>query len=401
MPTQNTMATLYKKKNSPNWYAQYFNSDGTRVSRSTRTTKRREAEKIATVMEAEELERKKDSSHLPKIFSSIIETAVREATSGELTLEKTESYLRRIHQLANPNFKVVSVAEHLTEWASAQESYVSAKSLATYFDMVRRMTKAFGGTVSSKPIGDLTKADVEKALTKIVRMNVKGTQRKIKAATANMDLGAIRRALNDAVEKDYARINVAQGIRPLPTNDSTERAPFTTEEVRQLIDHPSTSDQWKGMILIAAHTGLRIGDITRLNEKNVQGTRLIVRPEKTKKTRKTIIVPLSPPCLRWIEGRKEDLFPEFKGAKTGTLSTQFVRIMERAGIPRDIVEADHAIKRRSFHSLRHTFTSWLADADVHADVRQKLTGHKSAGVHGRYSHHDEALDRAVARLPDI
>jgi len=353
-------------------------------------------------MEAEELERKRDlSSHLPKLFSSIIETAAREAASGELTLEKTDSYLRRIHQLANPNFKVVSVKEHLTEWASAQESYVSAKSLTTYFDMVRRMTKAFGPTISSKPIGELTKAEVEKALTKIVKMNVKGTQRKIKAATANMDLGALRRALNDAVEKDYARINVAQGIRPLPENDSTERAPFTTEEVRKLIDHPSTSDQWKGMIIIAAHTGLRIGDIIRLDETNVQGTRLIVRPEKTKKMRKTITVPLTPPCLRWIEGRTGDLFPDFKGAKTGTLSTQFVRLMERVGVPREIVEADHVVKRRSFHSLRHTFASWLADADVHADVRQKLTGHQSAGVHGRYSHHDEALDRAVARLPEL
>ena len=75
--------------------------------------------------------------------------------------------------------------------------------------------------------------------------------------------------------------------------------------------------------------------------------------------------------------------------------------MERANVPREIIDSDNISKRRSFHSLRHTFASWLADADVHADVRQKLTGHQSAGVHGRYSHHDEALDRAVAQLPEI
>ena len=51
--------------------------------------------------------------------------------------------------------------------------------------------------------------------------------------------------------------------------------------------------------------------------------------------------------------------------------------------------------------LRHSFTSWLAEADVHADVRQKLTGHSSAGVHARYTHHDEALERAVASLPNL
>jgi len=59
------------------------------------------------------------------------------------------------------------------------------------------------------------------------------------------------------------------------------------------------------------------------------------------------------------------------------------------------------VKRRSFHSLRHSFASWLAEADVHADIRQKLTGHSSAGIHARYTHHDEALDRAVGSLPDL
>jgi integrase len=395
------MSTLYKKRNSPNWYAQFFDSNGDRISRSTGTAKKREAEKIATKLEANEFERRSDDSHLPKQFSAIIETAVREAASGELNLAKTEDYLRRIHQLANPSFRVVSVKEHLTDWVESQKHHVSSKSIATYYDMVRRMTAALGHAVSAKPIGELTKSHVEKAHAKIVKMKVKGTKRTIKAATANMDLRALRRSLNDAVEKDLARINVAQGVRPLPETDSKEVAPFTLEEVRTLIDHSATSEQWKGAILIAAHTGLRLSDIIRLEDSHIQGTRLVIRPEKTKRSRKSVTVPLTPPCLKWIEGKKGDLFPKFKGTKTGTLSTQFIRIMERANVPREIIDSDNVSKRRSFHSLRHTFASWLADADVHADVRQKLTGHQSAGVHGRYSHHDEALDRAVAQLPEI
>ena len=49
------------------------------------------------------------------------------------------------------------------------------------------------------------------------------------------------------------------------------------------------------------------------------------------------------------------------------------------------------MKLRSFHR----FASWLAEAGVHADVRQRLTGHQSAGVHARHTHRDEALDRAM------
>jgi integrase len=75
--------------------------------------------------------------------------------------------------------------------------------------------------------------------------------------------------------------------------------------------------------------------------------------------------------------------------------------MAKAGIPREVKLDGDATARRSFHSLRHSFTSWLADNDVHSDVRQQLTGHASAGVHARYTHHDEALERAIKKLPSL
>jgi integrase len=235
----------------------------------------------------------------------------------------------------------------------------------------------------------------------IIKMKVKGTSRTISAASANMDLGILRRVLRFAVDQELARNNAAEGVRPLPKTDSIERAPFSTAEVRAMIDHKDTPDEWKGAILLAAHTGLRLGDVTSLGREHVEGSRLVIRPAKTAKSLRTLSVPLTPPSFQWIGERKGSFFPALKGRKTGTLSTQFVRIMERAGVSREIIEAGNVVKRRSFHSLRHSFASWLAEADVHADVRQKLTGHQSAGVHGRYSHHDEALDRAVAQLPSL
>jgi len=37
------------------------------------------------------------------------------------------------------------------------------------------------------------------------------------------------------------------------------------------------------------------------------------------------------------------------------------------------------VSRLSFHSLRHTFNSAIANADVPLEIRQKLTGHGSQG----------------------
>jgi integrase len=216
-----------------------------------------------------------------------------------------------------------------------------------------------------------------------------------------MDLRALRRALQAALEAGLAKANVAKDVRPLPTEDSTEKAPFTPEEVRRMIDHPKTSEEWQGAILIAAHTGLRMGDVVRLTSEHVDGTRLVIRPTKTKKAKKILTIPLTPPILAWIDGREGAFFPSLAAVKKGTLSTTFTRIMASAGVARDIIEAGDVVKRRSFHSLRHSFASWMAEADIHADVRQKLTGHSSSGIHARYTHHDEALDRAVASLPTL
>jgi integrase len=268
--------------------------------------------------------------------------------------------------------------------------------------MSRRFIDAVGPKIAAAPVGDLTKEQVEKALLKIKTFKVRGSAtRTLKASTTNMDLRALRRALESALEEGLSKANVAASVRPLPQNDSTERAPFTTAEVRAMIDHPKTSDEWKGAILLAAHTGLRMGDVVKLTSGHVDADSLIIRPAKTKRNRKTLSIPLSPAAYSWIGERDGPLFPSLARVKKGTLSTTFTRIMHSAGVERDVVEAGDVIKRRSFHSLRHSFTSWLAEADVHADVRQRLTGHSSSGIHAKYTHHDESLKRAVGALPDL
>lgn len=396
------MATLYKDKTNPNWFARFTDANGKRISRSTGTTKKREAALIAADMESQERDKKKGNPGLPSAFAAIVNAAAREAIAGELTLARAEELVHRLHRLANPDFRVVSLDQHLAGWVKSQESHVEDNTTRVYQDMHRRVVAAVGPKIAAAPVGELAKDDVEKALQKIIKMKVRGNKdRTITAATANMDLRALRRALQSALESGLAKANVASSVRPLPTDDSTERAPFSTEEVRRMIDHEKTSEEWKGAILIAAHTGLRLGDVVKLTRAHVEDSRLVIRPNKTKRDRKTLTIPLTPPCIAWIGERQGEFFPSLAKVKKGTLSTTFTRIMKSAGVPRDIVEAGDVVKRRSFHSLRHSFTSWLAEADVHADIRQKLTGHSSAGIHQRYTHHDEALDRAVGALPAL
>jgi integrase len=52
-------------------------------------------------------------------------------------------------------------------------------------------------------------------------------------------------------------------------------------------------------------------------------------------------------------------------------------------------------KTLGFHSLRHTFVSELANADVPADVRRQISGHNEEKIHERYTHLDMDSKRRV------
>jgi len=59
------------------------------------------------------------------------------------------------------------------------------------------------------------------------------------------------------------------------------------------------------------------------------------------------------------------------------------------------------VRTLTFHSLRHSFNSALANAGIAQEVRQKLTGHESPEMNKRYTHHElEPLRIAIAQIPE-
>ncbi len=96
--------------------------------------------------------------------------------------------------------------------------------------------------------------------------------------------------------------------------------------------------------------------------------------------------------------------------RTGTLSNQFYKVMEQAGIapPRKNVETGkgHTAHRTpstlSFHSLRHSAVTFLKAAGVSDAVAQAIAGHHSAAVSKIYTHLSaDDLRCAVDKLPDL
>ena len=75
------------------------------------------------------------------------------------------------------------------------------------------------------------------------------------------------------------------------------------------------------------------------------------------------------------------------GGRRG-LSETFKRVVQKAGIDPMTVKGKGIRKfsRRTFHSLRHSFNSALANAGVPEEVRMQLTGHATPMVNKNYTH---------------
>ncbi|PYK16673.1 MAG: hypothetical protein DME55_11620 [Verrucomicrobia bacterium] len=123
----------------------------------------------------------------------------------------------------------------------------------------------------------------------------------------------------------------------------------------------------------------------------------------------TVIHPALEDYLLSLPTPKSDeafVFPSLAQRDASALSKHFGKIMGRAHIEQRVIRAKsgagQSVNALSFHSLRHSFTSILANCGVAEEVRMLLTGHTTRAIHQRYSHHDlGALRDAVAVLPRI
>lgn len=397
------MATVYKRGNF--WTAQWYRQTGERIAKSTKLTKKRDAEKKAFEMEQED--REAQSEHVDK-YLGILRQAAADARAGKLDAKAAEEYILKIRRAEDETYRTLTLAEHLEQWRQARSKRVGDSASDNMRLAIEHFTAALPPKVMAAPVAELTKAHVEAAVHKIKegRPSKKDPEEFITraASTVNGDLLILRQALKEAVENGLCTTNVAKLVKPLPEDDSVDRAPFQPEDVATLLASEHTTDEWRGMILFGAYTGLRLGDISKLDASMIHDGQLIVRPKKTRrkgKQKNTLRIPLAAPLLVWLEGKEGKLFPKSAPYESSVLSNQFGRLMDRLKMKRTTTLPGGIQASRSFHSLRHSFTTWLAEAEVHEDVRKKLTGHSTKAAHAIYSHHDKTLLDAIQKLPEL
>jgi integrase len=371
---------------SPYWIACFTGPDGRRLKKSTKTTDKELAKKLAAEWEqAGKLARegRLTESHCRKVIAEMYERTVGEPL----------------------HFK--TAREHLAEWVDSKKNETEQRAYLKYRQTVYDFL-AHIGAKADRLLREITSKDIRLWRDALKR---KG----LSAPTVNHAIKILRMPFKAAHDAGYIEINPSVKNQVGALKDDARNVSkdvFTPEQLRALIK-AAPSEDWKGAILCGYYTGLRLRDISDLQWRAVdlQAGKITVT---TRKTNTDVELPIHPQFRAWLLKQtrgigKAPVFPTLAGKAGGGksgLSMSFKRIMERANIKgrllREATGEGRSQSSLSFHSLRHSFNSALANAGVAAEIRQKLTGHASAEMNAQYTHHElEALRAAVSVIPRI
>ena len=208
-----------------------------------------------------------------------------------------------------------------------------------------------------------------------------------------------------------------EGIRLRPS-DSQSRRELTMDELHRLL--AEAKGEWRSLILIGIYTGLRLGDCCLLDWSQINIAQGVIQlvPAKTRRHHQRLVtIPIHPALGSALMGKQEEGTPsqnltgpvlptvaEIYSRSRWQVSQKLSQIFKTANIQMSIrVEGrKNRTPIASFHSLRHTFVSFAANAGIPLHIVQSIVGHESTAMTRHYYHENlTALQQAVNAIPSL
>ncbi len=231
--------------------------------------------------------------------------------------------------------------------------------------------------------------------------------------TANEKIKHLRIAFKAATLPPHKVLaeNPATHIAPLATRQTARRG-FRTAEWKVLL--PVLHGEWKAMVFLALNTGgQRINDLAVLRHSAIDVAAKTVT-FFAKKTDALVCLPLLDATVTALltlptsDNPNDFIFPRLAGLAESSRSNEFIAILASVGLARKKENwrtreknktSARSTSQLSFHSLRHTATSWLKSAGVSDSIARAIVGHESKAVSQAYTHIDmETMRTALEKL---
>jgi integrase len=282
-------------------------------------------------------------------------------------------------------------------------------------DILARLKSCFSEDLGKRTLPEINKWVVEKWRSKRLKSGITW-------ATVNRDIGALKSALQKAVEWGLLESNPLSELtprnvdrRPKPrflSQDECDRLrkALETRENKLIAERernnrrrlrrgrdplPPVRDNLKPIVLVALNTGLRRGELFDLKWSDVNlGQAMLTVHGYQAKSEHTRHIPLNSEALgvleEWKNNRSDSpyVFPNKDGERLSHIRRSWGGLVEQA-----------KLKNFRFHDLRHDFASQLVMADVALNTVRELLGHADLETTLRYAHlAPEHTAAAVAKL---
>jgi integrase len=300
------MASVWKHPESQYFTACFRDQNGRQRRITTKETKRKRAQRLADEFE--------------------------KASRIKRTLRQAQAVLDRLHEelsgeeVARPIFR-----KCLENWLESKEGATAPATMVFYRKSLGKFIE-FLGPRADQPITEITKQDV------VAFRNELATQ--VTPRTTNHDLKALKMLFRNARRDGAIVDDPAEFVDTIRQRTVTAKRAFKVDEIRVILD--LADDEWRSMILFGLYTGQRLGDIASLRWNNVDllhdELRLV-----TRKTGKTMILPIAMPLRRLLESTPASDDPNApihpracatveRQGTSGNLSNQFADLLAHAGL---------------------------------------------------------------------
>lgn len=229
----------------------------------------------------------------------------------------------------------------------------------------------------------------------------KSKPRPLTPASINHALAVIRQIWNFARREGIVAGDwPGRDVKKLKVNNERTRFFSRAEADHLLIELKKASSQLHDIALISLHCGLRAGEIFVLTWDCIDFGRktLLLIDTKNGKTRTAFMSPAVNTMLQRRKSEAEDsglIFRDRRGKQIAEVSAAFGRVVNRLGLNEGIEDPRRQV---CFHTLRHTYASWLVEAGVDLYTVKELLGHKTLAMTARYSHLGENSLRQATRI---
>ena len=282
--------------------------DGRRTTRSTGTSDKKEAQRVA--------------NHF--------EDAANQGKTKKLTESRARKTIADIFALSNLDVLPSSnIKEFFDSWLKRKLLEAGDSTHSRYKTVVDQLNIYLGVRAT---------LDITHLNAKEISGFREDLSKRVSPGTVNIGLKILRSALNQAKRDGLTDVNEAERVTLLKIRKRPRREAFTELQLKRILK--AADDEWKGMILFGIYTGLRLGDIASLTWRNID----LIHNEislTTTKTEREQVLPLARPLVRLLEklpagdDPEAPLFPSAfatkqKSQNTSMISKQFHKILVAA-----------------------------------------------------------------------